>query len=243
MWRNIGYEQCLSYINCQLRPGAGRSGVQISNPPSITISRMAGAGGRTIASNLVTYLQQRAPADCHWTVFDRELLEKVLEDHRLPKRMADYMPENHKSMLGDMLEELLGLHPSAWTIVQHTAETILRLAHMGHVILVGRGANIITRSLERVFHIRLIGSLERRIERVEQVYGLERKNAIEFIQLQDKGRRRYIKDNFGKDIDDPLLYHLVLNTDLVSADDATRLIGDEVIHRFPVENAMETAAA
>jgi cytidylate kinase len=243
MWQNIDYQRCLSYINCQLRPGASRGGVHVSNPPSITISRMAGSGGRTIASNLAAYLQQRAPVDCHWTVFDRNLLEKVLEDHQLPKRIADYMPENHKSMVGDMLEELLDLHPSAWTIVQHTAETILRLAHMGYVILVGRGANIITRSLERVFHVRLIGSLDKRIERVEQVYALERKNAIEFIQVQDKGRRRYIKDNFGKDIDDPLLYHLMLNADLVSTDDATRLIGDEVIRRFHLETAMDRAAA
>jgi cytidylate kinase len=239
MAQNIGYQQCLSFINCQLRPGAKRSGVRVESPPSVTISRMAGSGGRTIASNLAAYLQRRTPVDCHWTVFDQNLLEEVLEDHHLPKRMANYMPENHASVFGDMVEELLGLHPSAWTITHQTAETILRLAHMGNVILVGRGANIITRNLERVFHVRLVGSLEKRIERVQQVYGLEKQKAIDCIQLEDKGRRRYIKDNFHKDIDDPLLYHLVLNTDLVSPDDATRLIGDEVISRFHLETTAD----
>lgn len=243
MWQNIGYKQCLSYINCQLRPGGTKSFARSFSPPSVTISRMVATGGRTIASKLAAYLQARAPADCQWTVFDRNLLEKVLEEHHLPKRIAEYMPENHKSMLGDMLEELLGLHPSAWTIVQQTAETILHLAHLGHVIVVGRGANIITRRLESVLHVRLVGSLEKRIERVEQVYGLERQNAIEFIQIQDKGRKRYIKDNFGKDIDDPLLYHLILNTDYLSHDEAARLIGDEVIHRFHLEGNMNSVAA
>jgi hypothetical protein len=39
-----------------------------------------------------------------------------------------------------IVEEVLGLHPSGWTLVQHTTKTILRLAGLGHTILVGRGA-------------------------------------------------------------------------------------------------------
>lgn len=242
MWKNIGYEQCLSYINCQLRPG--ESGLRYRPPirPAITVSRMTGSGGRTIASNLVEYLQTRAPVDCHWTVFDRNLITKVLEDHHLPKRIADFMPENHKSMLGDALEELLGLHPSSWTLVKQTAETILRLAQMGFVILVGRGANVITARLENAFHVRLIASLERRTERVQQVYGLDRHNALEFIHREDKGRRRYLKDHFGKDIDDASLYHLVINTDRMAYEDAARLVGTEVIHRFHLSDRVEVAA-
>ncbi len=241
MWKNIGYEQCLSFINCQLRPGGSR--VRAAVRPAITISRLAGSGGRTIASKLAEYLQTHAPVDCPWTVFDRNLLEKVLEDHHLPKRMADLMPENHKPMLGDMLEELLGVHPASWTLVQQTAETILRLARMGYVILVGRGANIITSKLENVLHVRLVGSLEKRAEQARQVYEFDKKSALEWIHKQDKGRRRYLSEHFGKDIDDPLLYHMVINTDRVSYDDAARLIGNEVIHRFHLERQVAGVAA
>lgn len=35
-----------------------------------------------------------------------------------------------------MVDELLGLHPSSWTLVEHTTQTIRRLAVMGNVILV-----------------------------------------------------------------------------------------------------------
>jgi cytidylate kinase len=41
---------------------------------------------------------------------------------------------------------------------------------------------------------------------------------------QDLARRRYVKQFFAKNIDDPLLYHLVLNTDLLSIDAAARMI-------------------
>lgn len=176
---------------------------------------MTGSGGRTVAAQLAEYLQSHVPGHCHWTVFDRNLMEKVLEDHHLSKHIAEFLPEKHKSMLADAVEELLGLHPSSWTLVQQTTETILHLAQMGYVILVGRGANVVTRELENVFHVRLVGSLEKRTERVQQVYDLGQFDALEFLKNEDKGRKRYLKEHFGKDIDDPSLYHLVINTDRV----------------------------
>jgi cytidylate kinase len=46
-----------------------------------------------------------------------------------------------------------------------------------------------------------------------------------------------MKKYFGRSIDDSLLYHLVINTDFISLDDATRLIGDLVLHRVPTTAA------
>jgi cytidylate kinase len=239
MWKNIGYEQCLEFINCQLRPAGRSSQDQPTIKPAVTISRMTGSGGRTVAAKLAEFLQTNARSHCHWTVFDRNLIEKVLEDHHLPNRIAKFAPESHKSMVTDMMEELLGLHPSSWTLVQQTAESILHLAQLGHVILVGRGANVITSKLENVFHVRLVGSLEKRTERVQQVYNLGRQDALEFLRKEDNGRRHYLKEHFQKDIDDPTLYHLVVNTDRISYDETTRLIGDEMIRRFHLDRQVE----
>jgi cytidylate kinase len=244
MWNNIGFDLCQSFINCQLRPGETKERSSRLGPPiapSITISRMTGSGGRAIASKLAEYLQARIPVDCHWTVFDRTLIERTLEDHHLPKRMAEYMPECHKPVVADVVEELFGLHPSSWTLVRQTSETILRLARLGHVILVGRGANVVTSKLDNVYHVRLVGSLERRMERVQEVSGLERHQALDFIRKEDSGRKRYLKDHFREDIDDPLLYHLVINTDRMAYDDAARMIGREVIERFDLEPYEPTA--
>ena len=243
MWKNIDYAQCLSFINCQLRPGVTGARVRPAVRPSVTISRMSGSGGRTIASQLAEHLQAQAPVDCRWTVFDRNLIQRVLEEHHLPQRVADFMHEDHKSMFEDMLEEMLGLHPSSWTLFQQTTETILRLARMGYVILVGRGANVITSRLDTVFHVRLIGSLARRTERVMEVYDLDRHDALELIQQQDKGRRRYFKEHFGKDIDDPLLYHLIINTDSIPYDHTARLLAEEVVNRFHLNRHTAALAA
>jgi cytidylate kinase len=97
---------------------------------------------------------------------------------------------------------------------------------------VGRAANVITGKMARVFHVRLVGSLDTRIERVRESAKLSRKEAIKFIRKEDRGRARYLKKNFECHIDDPLLYHLVLNTDRISIDDAATLVGEAAMRHF-----------
>ena len=157
-------------------------------------------------------------------IFDRNLVEKVLEDHKLPARLGRFMPEDRISAIADTMDELFGLHPPSWMLVRKTSETILHLAELGNVILIGRAANIVTRKMPYVFHVRLVGSLGKRLERVQQANGLAATAALKLAEEQDLARRRYVKQFFGKNIEDPLLYHLVLNTDLLPIDAAARMI-------------------
>jgi len=230
MTNGIGLERCLSFINCQLQPP--RRHVRSLNGThrrAVTLSRQAGAGAHTIAQRLVELLGAReAEASCPWTVFDQNLIEKVLQDHHLPSRLARFMPEDRISEISDTMDELFGLHPPSWILVRKTADTILRLAELGHVILIGRGANVITSKLDYVLHVRLIGSVEKRVERLQQLHRLDHKAALELLEREDNGRRRYLKKYFNKDIEDPLLYHFIINTDLVSCDEAARIIADNV---------------
>jgi cytidylate kinase len=237
MWKNINLEECLSHIKRQ-PDAAGASASAIK--PAITISRMCGSGGRTVASKLVEYLQPHAPFGRQWTVFDRELIKKVLEDHSLSTRLAGFLPETSKSRLREVLEKLRGKpHPDTVKIVGHTVETIWQLAEGGYVILIGRAANVITAKLKNVFHVRLVGSLENRIERIEEVYDFDRAAAAEYVRQQDAAKKLYVKEYFGRDVDDPGLYHLVVNTDRISYAEAARLIGDAVLNWFKLEPAVK----
>ena len=60
--------------------------------------------------------------------------------------------------------------------------------------------------------------------------GVSRKAALEFIRREDNGRRRYLKKYFNKDLDDPLLYHLVINTDIVPYATAAHMIRDALLN-------------
>ena len=66
--------------------------------------------------------------------------------------------------------------------------------------------------MKNVFHVRLIAPLEQRVQRIMTHNQLDAKTARELIHKKDLGRKRYLKDHFHADIDDNLLYDLVINT-------------------------------
>ena len=224
-------EKCLTYIDCQTTPPAQHSfhNANTHSRPSVTLSRQTGCNTMVIASKLAEFLQVRDPSPCGWTVFDKNLVEKILEEHSLPKRVAEFMPEGRISAIQDMLEELLGLHPSSTTLLRETIETVLHLATLGNVILVGRGAAVITRPLSNVFHVRLVAPLEQRAEKVMKQRQITREAALEFIKKEDRGYKLYLKDCFKADSDDHMLYDLVVNTARITPDNVARLIGEAVM--------------
>jgi len=230
-------ERCHSFINCQLQPGTRREDSEEgARRPAVTLSRQTGAGGHAVAEQLLPLLEDEIPGPPAWTIFDRNLVEKVLEDHNLPSRLARFMPEDRTWEVSDTLDELFGLHPASETLVHKTAETILHLAQLGRVILIGRGANVITARLPHLLHVRLVAPLGHRICCLQEELGLTKKQASAMIQREDAARRRYLRKYFKKDIDDPLLYHVVINTALLHPDSAARLIAfhlKELTHQSP----------
>jgi len=228
-----GFENRLHFISSKARHIPASPSHDRSPRLAITISRQTGSGAHCVAASLANYLQARKPQDsCAWDVYDRDLVEKVLKDHNLPARLARFMPEDRTSELSGTLDELFGVHPPMETLVRQTAETVLGLARRGNVILIGRGAHIITSKLDYVFHVRLVGSLERRIQHVRETLGIGEKEALTLIRREDKGRDRYLKKYFGRHIEDPLAYHLIVNTDSGPYERAARLIADAALDHF-----------
>jgi len=82
------------------------------------------------------------------------------------------MTEDARLPVEAIVEEVLKLHPSGWTLAEHTTKTILRLGGLGHVIVVGRGGNVITARLPNVFHVRLVAPLAMRIKHTAEYYQL-----------------------------------------------------------------------
>ncbi len=220
---------CRSYLLAQLEdrqpplPGA-----RLAEPgPAVTIAHQTGAGAHEIARRLAAILQQTEPdGRCAWTVFDRQLIERVLEEHHLPKSLARLLTEERRSYIQDVMEELVGLRPPTWVMVPQVAETVLHLVEMGRVIIVGRGASVITARFPNVFHVRLVAPLPRRVETVQRRENLSRKDAERLVLREDRGRQRYVKAYLHGRLDDDLLYDLVLNTDRISCEHAAQLIAD-----------------
>jgi hypothetical protein len=219
-------EECRSYIDTLIKvenheiyrePEKSR--------PAITISRQAGARGRSIGKKLKQALREQSPKDeIPWTYFDGDLVEKVLKDHDLPTSLAKFMPEDSVSEIDSTINEILGRHPSLWTLFEHTTETMLHLCRTGHCILVGRGGNKVAEGLGNVTRVRFVGSKQRRLLQMIQVHKMSLEEAKTYIKKEDRARQRYMKSHFNCNIDDPLHYDLVINTDHYSDEAVVQII-------------------
>ncbi|MCC7157952.1 MAG: cytidylate kinase-like family protein [Ignavibacteria bacterium] len=196
--------------------------------PFITISREAGTGESSLTARLVDYLSfcERV-TDCPWALFDKNLIEKVNEDYKL-RGINSLLPEEKFSDIQGMFEELFGLHPTKREMVYNINKSILKLAGMGEVVIVGRGGFYITRHLKNGLHVRLIGSLAKRTKHMMDCYELSLKKAEDYVKKEDMKRYDYIKKLFGVDINDPHNYDIMINTDHIQTDEAIDLIASHI---------------
>jgi cytidylate kinase len=236
MKANISLERCISFINCHVG-GAGKGSYLGEVPPPrwfVTLSRQGGCNAHGIAEQLAALLEGREPDKSRqWAVFDRELVKKVLDDHHLPQRLREFMPEDRHSDIADILEELCELHPATESLVRQTIDTVLRLAELGGCILIGRAANLVTRKLRNGFHVRLIGTFEKRVERMMEYEKLDHAAAQARVRDQDKARARFVKKYLQVDVEAAENYHLVINTDHFSAPQSAHLIAEGLSQLAP----------
>ena len=118
--------------------------------PCLTVSRQCGIDTSKLCESLVKEFSNYYQTN--WAYFDKQLINKVISDHKLPERMQKFLSEEKVSTFSQMLNELLGIHPPILQLVKNMIRTVLNLGELGNVILVGRGSNIITSHLKNSFH-------------------------------------------------------------------------------------------
>ncbi|MCH8475680.1 MAG: cytidylate kinase-like family protein [Opitutales bacterium] len=191
--------------------------------PSITVSRETGSDGEAICQLLGERLSETMPDP--WSVWDRNLLHLVLKEMNLSDKVAEFLPETGRTGVHAFVRELLGVHPSMWTMVEKTNETIERLARVGNVIIVGRGAHLVAARYRKTFSVRIVCPLEERVRRfAAQNEDLDRDGARKVIQKEDRDKEEYLAKHFYHDINDPHDYDLVVNTRHLKPHEAVGLI-------------------
>lgn len=214
MKTNTQVNLCRAYLYSSAPGGRRRSRAGELQGPVVTISREAGSRGNSIAVALLEELEasEVLPKYRPWTVFNQGLLDYVIHEHNLPEKTADYFPEDKPEEVRSLIGEMLGLHAGIYTTVRKVSETVRRLAVAGNAIIVGRGANLIGASVPGALHVRLIGDPAARVRHFAKLHQSTIHQATEEVAKRDRARKRYIKANFGRDIDDPTQYDMVVNT-------------------------------
>jgi cytidylate kinase len=214
----------------------------------VTISRQYGSRGDEIANRVCEILGLR--------IFDKRLITQVARDVGLTEQeVMDYSEENFK--IRSFLDRLLGraqpiektrlwkedpmgnrfVEESRLTeeaVVSLVQKAILNAHHIGNMVIVGRGGQIILRDYQDVLHIRIEAPLEDRIQTVKQQlkqstadYSAHidiRRDAQNIILQKDSASQDYIRRFYHMDWDNPILYHMVLNTGKLTIEQASHVI-------------------
>ncbi len=195
----------------------------------ITISRQYAAGGSEVARLVAQALD--------WTVVDDAFVDRLSErsgltpddvaslEERVPtflERLAQSsalsFPE-YLSTTPEVMEE-----PGAQKLAKLSRQLVSELGRRDRLVFVGRAcAAVLARSAD-VLHVRLVASEAYRIRNAIQHLGVPEADAQRILQDSDSNRERYHREFYGRDWSDPVLYHMVLNTELLGVDGAAKLI-------------------
>jgi cytidylate kinase len=205
---------------------------------AITISREYGSGGGEIAARLAHRLgwrlvdhavieQAAQELEVHETEIERhdeEYVESTLS--RIQGRIQRFAPAAFTST-GGSGPALFASSPSSTTprAYQETMRHIITTAaDAGHVVIVGRGGQVLLADKRDALHIRVIAPLELRVAYVALREGLDADAARERVQAKDRARTRYMKTQFHSQHEDPHFYDLVIDTAVLDLDSAVDLI-------------------
>jgi Cytidylate kinase-like family len=99
-----------------------------------------------------------------------------------------------------------------------------RLAQSGRGVVLGRAAVAVLRDDPRVLRVRLYGPPGRRIEQAVRAFGAERAVAANAVRNLDRTHDAYLRQFYGADIDDPALYHLMIDSTVVPIEACAEII-------------------
>ena len=101
---------------------------------------------------------------------------------------------------------------------------LMRMARSGRGVVLGRAAVAVLRDDARVLRVRLYGPPERRIEQAVRTFGVAREVAANAVRELDRAHDAYLHTYYGADIDDPALYHLMIDSTAVPIDACAQII-------------------
>jgi len=218
----------------------------------VTISRQCGSGGAEIAKLASKMLSYK--------FLDKHMIGRVAYNLGLSKdEIIEYPVEGKKHVFLDKLlresqvlpirnptpgiSDAMNDFESTYFVSEKTSEirsvklvesTIREIGKRGNVVILGRGGQAILKRESDVLHVRIVAPMEVRIQRIREDENFSTdKEAKTFINRSDLTASKYLKNTYGIDWEDPLLYHLVINTGKFGVESTVKIIinGVEVISK------------
>jgi hypothetical protein len=183
--------------------------------PCLLVSRECGGGGTSMARLVCERLR--------WQIFDREIVDEVARSAQVRRQLIDSVDERVRSGWREFFRVLAdGEGIGRESYLFHLRQVILSLGHHGGVIIVGRGANYILPP-ECTVRVRLVAPLEVRCRHMAELKSISLNKARRHVEQIDAERAAFVREAFGRDVNAPEDYDLVLNTGVISLPEAAEI--------------------
>jgi cytidylate kinase len=179
----------------------------------VAISETAGSLGIEIGRKLADGLG--------WEFADREIIAKASEQFGEDETDLRHSVEE-KPRLWERFSD------SQHRYKAYVEAIMLEMAARDNVVLAGRSSTIVLSQVPHVLRVRTTASERRRAERLQHELGLTHEAGLNYVRHSDHERAARVKFLYQVDVDDPLLYDLVLNTERLTAEKGAALIRETV---------------
>ena len=219
MARNIGLivdEQIRRWYIEQKRRAEKAPKAEFKAERVITLSNAFGSNGIAVANKVGEIL--------NIPVYDREIVEHIATTKKVRVEAVESLDERALNAVDDYMVNLFRERNfDEGDYMQALTRTVASLWAHGSCVFIGRGAaHIISR--RHALAVRTVAPLAHRIRRVQDITGLNRKEAEHQLERTDAERESFVRRLFGHGIEDPLCYDLVLNMGGMAMDAAANLV-------------------
>jgi cytidylate kinase len=174
----------------------------------ITFSRKMGANGSEIARQVAEKLE--------YNFYDTEAIEKAAREMGFLESVKEI-----DKKAPSLFQRVFSHKPTIE--LDRLTSVIYELAQKGDAVFLGRGSQILLKSFNCALHIRVVASLEKRVQNLLE-RGFHREVALKAIEQTDHERGSFIKFAFGVDWENPNLYDVILNMDKLSVQLAVNIV-------------------
>ena len=176
--------------------------------PTITLSRQYGCEGVPLALALQKRMEQAGGEP--WTLFDKELIERVAQDERIPPHLLRDLenPAHYLEQFGFFPRGRVTSDEAFTQIAAH----LIQFARAGNAIIIGRGAPWFLRQRDDVFNVFLYAPYAEKLRRTVEG-GLSQKDAEGFLETVDQERSAFVRKYYGLEWPHRPLYDLMINTE------------------------------
>jgi len=105
-------------------------------------------------------------------------------------------------------------------------QVVREIASGGNAVIMGRATHLLLRDLPKALHVHVVAPWEPRVQRIMQDRGSSREAAEKSCRDSDHARESYTDRFYHSRWSDPTLFHLTVNTGLLSRRNACELIAE-----------------